>query len=396
MKIRRAIVLALAFSATTALAQMVSPDVDRSGEPFSYFSKPTDVIGVMDAPTATLVSPEGFFYTGYGELMFFTGNVPESIHQRTKTLERGYLPIIHYAFVRNGIEYRFSAFAATLDGTPSGTLVDFIRVQVKNTTDSARTAWLGAAMRYEGNVNTPGGVPDSRYRRPVTPKRPGEYTQLGVEFNTEWIYGFEGASFRRDGKLMYSFPSQPSPQLHLTMKEGYNGDSDLKPRKLRVLPTTPVGFVQYPLALSPGQETTLDFKLPVVPLEPDADRTQYDAATFDTYLPRIIDFWEKILSAGIDISVPEAKVNDTFKANLIYDLIARDKIGNDYIQTVNKFHYHAFWLRDSSYIVRMYDLSGYHDFARQDLDFFAGWQQPDGNFVSQGGQFDGWGQTLWA
>jgi hypothetical protein len=396
MKLHRAILITVILCSITALAQMVSRSIDRPGEPFSYFSKPTDVIGVMDAPTATLVGPEGFFYTGYGELMFFTGNAPEPIHQRIKTLERGYLPIIHYGFTRDGIEYRFTAFAATLDGTPSGTLVDFVRVQIKNTTNGALTAWLGAAMRYEGNVNTPGGVADNRYYRPYTPKRPGEYTQLGVEFNPDWVYGFEGSSFRRDSKLMYSFPSQPSPQLHLTMKEGYNGDSDLKARKIHVLPTTPVGFIQYPLPLSPGEETTLDFKLPVVPLEPNADRTQYDAATFDAYLPRVTASWEKILSAGIDITVPEEKVNDTFKASLIYDLIARDRIGNDYIQTVNKFHYHAFWLRDSSYIVRMYDLSGYPEFARQDLDFFAGWQQPDGNFVSQGGQFDGWGQTLWA
>jgi hypothetical protein len=396
MKILRAVVLVLVFSSLGALAQMVSPDIDRPGEPFSYFSQPTDVIGVMDAPTATLVSPEGFFYTGYGELMFFTGNPSRPIHQRVKTLERGYLPIIHYSFTRDGIEYRFTAFAATLDGTPSGTLVDFIRVQVTNTSNSSATAWLGAAMRYEGNVNTPGGVPDNRYRRPFTPKRPGGYTQLGVEFNPDWVYGFDGSTFRRDGKLMYSFPSQPSPQLHLTMKEGYNENGDLKPRKLQVLPTTPVGFVQYPLPLAPGQSTTLDFKIPVVPLEPNADHAQYDSADFDTFLPRVVDFWERILATGIDIAVPEEKVNDTFKASLIYDLIARDKIGNDYIQTVNKFHYHAFWLRDSSYIVRMYDLSGYHDFARQDLDFFAGWQQPDGNFVSQGGQFDGWGQTLWA
>ncbi|MGZ4816863.1 MAG: hypothetical protein ACXVZV_15725, partial [Terriglobales bacterium] len=107
-------------------------------------------------------------------------------------------------------------------------------------------------------------------------------------------------------------------------------------------------------------------------------------------------FWDDIFARGLEITVPEEKVNDAFKANLIYDLIARDKIGNDYVQTVNKFHYHAFWLRDSSYIVRMYDISGYPDFAREDLDFFAGWQQPDGNFVSQGGQFDGWGQTMWA
>ena len=120
------------------------------------------------------------------------------------------------------------------------------------------------------------------------------------------------------------------------------------------------------------------------------------AAKFEDYLARTADFWDKIFARGIDISVPESKVTDSFKANLVYDLIARDKVGDDYIQTVNKFHYHAFWLRDSSYIVRMYDLGGYHDIARQVLDYFARWQQPDGNFVSQGGQFDGWGQTMWA
>jgi hypothetical protein len=382
--------------ATASFAQMISPDIDRPSEPFSYFSRPTDVIGVMDAPTATLISAEGFFYTGFGELMFFTGNEPVPIHQRVKTLQHGYLPIVEYGFSRNGIDYDFTAFAATLDGTPGGTLVDFIRVRVKNPGSTPATAWLGSAMRYEGEVNTPGGVADNRYRRPVVPHRPGEYTQLGVEFSKDWVYGFEGSTFRRDGKLMYTFPSQPSPELHLTMKEGYNEPSDLKPRKLSVLPTTPVGFAQYRLTVNPAQEITLDFKIPVVPLESSVDTSRYDAATFDQYLPRVIESWEKILAAGLDIEVPEAKVNDAFKTNLIYDLIARDKIGNDYIQTVNKFHYHAFWLRDSSYIVRMYDLSGYHDFARQDLDFFAGWQQPDGNFVSQGGQFDGWGQTLWA
>ena len=396
MRIPRAILFALVFFAISAAAQMVSPDIDHPGEPFSYFSRPTDVIGVMDAPTATLVGPEGFFYTGYGELMFFTGNPAVPIHQRVKTLERGYLPIIEYGFTRGGIHYQVTAFAATLDGTPGGTLVDFIRVEVKNTNHELATAWLGAAMRYEGDVNNPDGIADNRYRRPVTPKRVGGYRQLGVEFNPNWVYGFEGATFRRDGKLMYSFPEQPTPELHLTMKEAYNYPSDITARKLPVLPSTPVGFVQYQLPLNAGQAVKLDFKIPVVPLEPNADTSQFHSATFDTYLPRVVQFWENILASGIDITVPETKVNEAFKANLIYDLIARDKIGDDYVQTVNKFHYHAFWLRDSSYIVRMYDISGYHQLARQDLDFFARWQQPDGNFVSQGGQFDGWGQTLWA
>jgi hypothetical protein len=32
----------------------------RPGEPISYFSKLSDVISVMEAPTASLASPEGF------------------------------------------------------------------------------------------------------------------------------------------------------------------------------------------------------------------------------------------------------------------------------------------------------------------------------------------------
>jgi hypothetical protein len=49
-------------------AQMVSPGIDRPGQPFSYFSKPTDEIGIMDAEAATEITPEGYLRTGFGEL----------------------------------------------------------------------------------------------------------------------------------------------------------------------------------------------------------------------------------------------------------------------------------------------------------------------------------------
>ena len=55
-------------------AQMVSPSIDQPGQPFSYFSKPTDEIGVMDAEAASEITPEGYLRTGFGELMFFVGS----------------------------------------------------------------------------------------------------------------------------------------------------------------------------------------------------------------------------------------------------------------------------------------------------------------------------------
>ena len=96
-------------------AQMVSPSIDQAGQPFSYFSKPTDEIGVMGAEAATEITPEGYLRTGFAELMFFSGPSMEPTTARIRTLEQGHLPIVHYEFAQDGIEYRVTAFEAPLD-----------------------------------------------------------------------------------------------------------------------------------------------------------------------------------------------------------------------------------------------------------------------------------------
>ncbi len=376
-------------------AQMIDPAIDAGPGPFSYYSYPTDVIGVMDAPSATLVSPEGFLYTGYGELMFFTGDPEVPIAQRVKTLLRGYLPVIQYNFTRDGIKYEFTMFAATLDGTPSGTLVDFVRVKIENETQSQRNAWFSSGLRYQGdNTN---GLSNHRYKRPATGTRVGDYVQPGVLFDPQWKYSSGKNSVRRGQQVIYYFPENASHTVRFTLNSQICDSGILSPQGRGGLPkTTPVGIVRYKMPLQPHQQVTLDWKMPVIPVAAGSSEDgAIQAATFDECLPRTIDFWESILQRGLNITVPEDKVNNAFKASLIYDLIARNKVGNDYVQAVNDFHYHAFWLRDSSYISHMYDLSGYPQIARQVIDFFSQWQQPDGNFVSQGGQYDGVGQVLW-
>jgi len=98
----------------------------------------------------------------------------------------------------------------------------------------------------------------------------------------------------------------------------------------------------------------------------------------------------------MSIELPEAKVTDTFEASLVYDLLALYQLDGQSVQTVNEFQYHRFYLRDAADFVRMYDATGYSDIAAQVLSFFPTRQQPDGNFLSQPGQFDGWGEALWA
>src|ERR1035438_89074 len=133
-----AIVSSLIFSATYMDAQMVSPSIDRPDQPFSYFSKPTDEMGMMDAEAATEITPEGYLRTGFGELMFFAGPDLEPTSVRIRTLERDRLPMFHYEFERDGISYRFTLCTYALDPDRGGSLVNFIRISMKNESSKPR------------------------------------------------------------------------------------------------------------------------------------------------------------------------------------------------------------------------------------------------------------------
>jgi hypothetical protein len=391
------LVLLLILSTALVRGQMLDPSLDRPDEPFCYFSQPTDVIGVMDGPEGTLVTPEGYLYTGFGELMFFTGNPPHALRQRVKTLERGYLPIINYGSVVDGIRYQVQMFAATLDGSPESPLVNFVRVRMLNTTGKTRRGSFGAAFRHDNEITTDWGFGDHRFPRPAASEYSGGYRQSGVEFNKESEYLFAEDAFLRDGKVCYLFSSTPAPIRMITVNSGGNDPPNIGPQKVPGAPSTPVGFVQYDSLLAAGDSVELVLKMPY---EPVASHHPLVAAlrqaAYDEYYTRTVIFWEEIIARGLAIAVPEEKVVNTFKANLVFTLIARNKEDGYAIQKVNEFQYDTFWLRDAAFIVRMYDLSGYHDIARECLAFFPRWQQPDGNFISQGGQYDGWGQTMWA
>jgi len=374
---------------------MVSPVIDRPDQPFSYFSRPTDEIGMMDAEAATEITPEGYLRTGYGELMFFAGPELAPTSARIRTLEEGRLPVVHYDFERDGVAYSFTLFAATLDGRPEGTLVNFIRIAMKNRGRESNRAIVATGIRYDAPNDTGAGHGDNRFDRPREGKFPGDYRQLGEKFSSEWVYSFTDSGFLRDGRLLYSYPAGYNSR-GWTLHGYYNYPQEIdKPAKLHVDPTAPVGIVNYSRLLKPGEEAVLDFKMPVVPTSDPATAAAIDQAGFDDAEAKVVAFWNQIFDRGMQISLPEKKATDTFYASLVYDLIARDHIGPDYIQTVNKLHYHAFFLRDGADIVHSYDVTGYPEIAKQDLDFFAKSQKADGNFLSQEQQYDGWGEAVW-
>ena len=277
---------------------MVSPAIDQPGQPFTYFAKPTDEIGIMGAEGATEITPEGYLRTGFGELMFFSGPDLEPTNARIRTLEQGHLPIVHYDFERDGIAYRFTIFEAGLKADQSGPLVNFVRVTMRNTASRPTRAVLATGMRYDALSTTGEPMGDNRYYRPAQGHSPGDYRQIGEKFSSDWKNSFDGGHFYRDGRLLYSFPSGYSSR-GFVLRDRYsalNPPELEKPVRLGVEPETPVGIVMFSSMLQPREEWSLDFRMPLVPTaDSDAIRA-IDMVEFDAAKASVTAYWNKILA----------------------------------------------------------------------------------------------------
>jgi hypothetical protein len=333
---------------------MIAPDIDAAGQPFSYPSQPTDEIGVMGASSATEITPEGYLYTGFGELMFFIGPDRRPVAQRLRTLAKGYLPIVQYQVARDGISYQFEMFSNRLGNLAAGPVVNFVRVTATNSRGEKAAAFLTTAIHYQSDSRTSSGSADNRFSRPALASALGGYQQQGAVFDPAWTYGFSDGAFLRNHEVLYLFPQNPAPSLGLTLEEFYSNRPDLEPRGLTIAPTTPTGAAGYSILLEPGEHKSLDFVMPLLPVsETSEEVAALRSASYDENREKVNGAWENLLEEGMMIGLPETKVTDTFNASLVYDLLALNKVGDDYIQTVNQLQYDSFFLRDASDIARM-------------------------------------------
>lgn len=384
---------------------MLNPGIDTSGKPFCYFWHPTDVIGALYDPVASEVTPEGYVYTGFGELMFFVGNPPKPVKQRIKTLYKGYLPIVQYDFNRNGVRYTFTMFGADLGGRLEGLPINFIRVRLQNRANERRTAFLSSAFRFSPPSTKMYGLPDYRFhqRFDLIPK---QYTEGQTTFNHQWRYSFERHALIRNGRILYLFPSSPAPHER-SMTERDSGfrvyrylsgqvEGELDPQ-LRLEPETPVGMVMFRILLKPGQSESLTFKMPIVPMpqsSPDSQRVR--AADYNQYFQKTVTLWTNLVGNLPPLRFPEQKVQNFLLANTIFDLMAIDKVGDNYIPNVNKFQYHRYFPTDTSLMNIALDDMGQEEIAAKALLYALKIQSPGGSFVLEHDLWESFGHVLWA
>lgn len=138
-----------------------------------------------------------------------------------------------------------------------------------------------------------------------------------------------------------------------------------------------------------------------------------DARIGEAALSAAEEKWEKFLSTGAKIILPDERLNNLYKTSLINLLLLRLHLPQEspeediYVVRPGVTDYADFWYRDGAYICRAFDAAGYHDEAEKSLRLFwrskrllrgnnAWLQAPNGCWNYPPDQWDGQGQAPWA
>jgi hypothetical protein len=371
--------------ALAVLVMALTLATPAAARPYGFLATPTDQLAVPGEVAGFEVTPEGFLYNGYSELVFRAGPRLVGMRAPVRTLEGGRYPVLLYGQRFGGVRYDLDVFASMVAGQP----VAFTRVTMRNTSAHALRARWAVGVKYSGGALKANGVRRFRFPRPIVPERPGLITQPGTPFALGWNYGFGDGTIVRDGQVLATFAAPPpGTEVELQRREGAGA----------VTPGTTFDLVEYGVRLAPGARRVLDFRMPSEPV-PDGTpaAAELRAASHVAHRLALLRTWRATFARAMSLELPEKRVQDAYYASLMHILLPRYRLADGtWVQPVNKLRYHAFWLRDAAVMTQALDLAGLHAEARENLAFFGEWQSESGQFISRQGQLDGHGQALWA
>lgn len=322
-------------------------------------------IGIPGHPAEAVVDPRGLLTSGYDgwslDVWLWDGErlvAPSRLPAVDQHLRRN-LPCVVTRWHAGGVEVTLQAWADAF-GKP-----DWVRqeVTVRNVDEEEREAVLLVAIR----PYNPEGVSLVHH---VRWDRDRVWVNNCLGLLLSQVPDAVGTSELARGDVAFQVP-------HL------NGKTEVTcPRGL----ATAAGL--YRFYLDPGEDRTLTLSLPlgrcIPPTGAFADPGAADMGQFD-------EAWDQALSGLMSVEVPDPEVQAAFEANRAYMLLFWD---GDSI-TPGPLTYHAFWFRDAAYQVWALDHLGAHYQAEQVLRSYPRYQQLDGFFRSQGGEWDSAGQAVW-
>jgi len=308
-------------------------------EPYSYFIRPSTIVGAKDCSEMPTIWPDT-----WGRMLFFTGEKPSLFQKRIKTLHKGYLPIVQCSETRDEILYSVHAFGATLTGNPEDPLVMFVKLSAKNTSDKKEKASFWAGTVYDPE-----------------------------KFNPHREYRMENGLATEDNEVLYIYNENEISKKYTALDTPYEGPATAE--QASVIPSALICLARFDWQLNPGQSKSAILKVLLgspngphtrIQLEKNKEfAEQIKKAQYQEYFNRTVKFWDDLLAKGTQFYIPHKKTLDTLQTSLVYQLVGRNKVGDEYIFTDSVVQYPMFWFRSAITSQRSYDLYGYPDFARQ-------------------------------
>lgn len=147
---------------------------------------------------------------------------------------------------------------------------------------------------------------------------------------------------------------------------------------------------EYNLFLNPNEEKTIECRIPM-------DKTNviskeaYLEGNYDNYKQRTLVEWGSKVAEGIEISIPDKRLEKAFKTNVSFLLLFHD--GKSI--TPGPFNYHNFWFRDAAYLLQALFKCGFFEESKEVLQTYPSRQKLNGFFFSQLTEWDSNGEAIW-
>ena len=167
------------------------------------------------------------------------------------------------------------------------------------------------------------------------------------------------------------------------------------------------GAARYSVKLEPGEEHVIHHVIPGLPLVP-GEGAKLQGLPYEALHDATVKYWQARLAEGMQIEVPEAQVQNVFKASLHHWLLVltKDAQRGEYYPNTAMLAYGSIG-SESSPVLQAMDMLGLHERVRSCLDAWLSTQgdsKPEGDYESkEGGFFHFWpnytidqGAVLWS
>lgn len=290
----------------------------------------------------------------------------------TRSLEDGWLPVIHSEWATESIKYHQQAYATMLlekigdrDSERRGDepLVLLDKLEITNSGKSAAKAhlWIELSLKASLTIAKDGMLMLDHPTDGVD--RPGLAPMRG-KFDTN---GKGELTLVND--CVPAKPGSPDPELK---------DSD-----------APRWALHYTVDLAPGETHAIYMTVPYVECLTKDEIAAIKASRYEDRHAEVVDYWRKRYAAGMQYEVPEPWLNDLWRSNLWHALITTDRdpktgLYEHFAATVGYNNY----INETSMVAQSLEMRGEHLEAWRMLEPYAvcqGVKPLPGNFKSKDG-----------